>query len=103
MCGEGAENLTEQAQHIADYALAALAPIIAAEIRAWAEGERDAYLPDFTFGGQLDRARTGGRLAQLELIDRDAPAIASRICGGGEAQFGQPTPNTCQSSIGGYQ
>jgi hypothetical protein len=73
MCGEGAENLTEQAQHIADYALAALAPIIAAEVRAWAEEAEPRAHFDSTYAmGMRD---------SLKLFNDDAETIASRICG----------------------
>jgi hypothetical protein len=55
----------------ADAVLEALRPIIAAEIRAWAETERRAC-PDYDFGGR----ETANNLTN------DADLIASRICEG---------------------
>jgi len=55
----------------ADYVLAALAPIIAAEIRAWAEEIHDGSDP---YGDTRFQLVTEG----------GADTIASRICGGGE-------------------
>jgi hypothetical protein len=59
----------------ADDALAALAPIIAAEIQAWA---------DLGFSAIATRKHPVDQAARLvlETLTADADAIASRICGG---------------------
>jgi hypothetical protein len=82
MCGEGAENLTEQAQHIADYALAALAPIIAAEIRAWADLGFRAVPPLAAAKNPQEVAYARGASTVLSELKRESDVIASRICGG---------------------
>ena len=62
-----------------DAALAALAPIIAAEIRAWAERETKAWA-DTVSGDFLEGAEEA-----VKSLAGDADAIASRICGGSDA------------------
>jgi hypothetical protein len=62
----------------ADAALAALRPIIAAEIRAWADEEIGSVASIGPVGyiqGQLDC---------LEIVGSNSDEIASRICGEGE-------------------
>lgn len=66
---------THMAQHIADAALAALRPFIAAEIRAWA-------VRNMT---ETDQSRTPVPAWQMLMrLDRDASAIADRITTTGE-------------------
>jgi hypothetical protein len=65
----GPDDLPDYGLIAADAALAALKPIIATEIRAWAENEMGQW------------ATPHGVIRSL---DAEADRIASRICGGGE-------------------
>lgn len=68
---------THMAQHIADAALAALRPFIAAEIRAWADLGLSAPLPPSDY--------QRGVAVVLNGLKSESDAIADRITTTGEA------------------